>query len=145
MVSVKPGEKIKQLRIKNKLSQKELAKKCGISYSNLNKIENGKVEPSIETLLKLSKVLGGGLIGNSLADLKNNEDYMMLMLFQHVAQYYVTENLDLKSILEDNLNFYDDTKGLVIDVIKNRLNYYINEKQSSGTFRDMSLSKFFCK
>lgn len=145
MNDIKTGEKIKQLRLEKHLSQRELASICGISYSNLNKIENDKAEPSIETLLKLSKALGSGLIGASLADFSNNEDNMMLMLLEHVAKYYIPEEIDLKSVLENNLDFYNDTKGLVIDVIKNRFNYYINEKPKPGNYKDMSLSKFFYK
>lgn len=145
-METKTSEKIKELRIKKGLSQRELAESCGISYSNLNRIENGKGEASIETLLKLTKVLGGGLIGNKLAYIKNDEVELINTLIQHVVTYYVPENLELKervenakSILEtykvpvvqtllgECPGLYDDIKGLVVDVIKNRLNHYIKE------------------
>ncbi|WP_439132518.1 helix-turn-helix domain-containing protein [Polaribacter sp.] len=51
------GISIKNARILKNLSQKELAKKIGISNINLSLIENDKANPSIDTLTKISKVL----------------------------------------------------------------------------------------
>lgn len=52
------GEKIKQLRKDNGLQQKAVAFKVGLDQSNYNNVENGKREPSIEVLQKLSVILG---------------------------------------------------------------------------------------
>ena len=46
--------KLKELREKISISQKELANKLGIEYSKYNKYENGVYEPSIETLIKIA-------------------------------------------------------------------------------------------
>lgn len=140
-VDIEIGEKIKQLRLDKKLSQQALAEGCGISRSNLNRIENGKGAPSTDTLLKLSEVLGSGLFGTKFAHIHNNEEEVMLSLFKHVLKYHVPEDLDLRTILSENKSFYEDTKGLVIDVIKNRINYHINEKRQPYATRDVSGSK----
>ena len=51
-------QNIKRLRKQLKLSQEELAKKAGITYSTLIKIESGKNDnPTIKTLLKIAKAL----------------------------------------------------------------------------------------
>ena len=42
--------KLKELRLKNNISQKDLAKKLGIEYQSYNKYELDKNQPSIETL-----------------------------------------------------------------------------------------------
>lgn len=47
--------KIKSLRVENKLSLRELAAKLNISYSSLGKYERGEQEPSFDTLKKLSE------------------------------------------------------------------------------------------
>lgn len=39
------------------MSQKELADRCGIAQSTLCDIEQGRCKPSIETAIKLAKVL----------------------------------------------------------------------------------------
>jgi len=49
---------IKRLRKQFKLSQEELAKKAGVTYSTLIKIESGvNMNPTINTLMKIAKVL----------------------------------------------------------------------------------------
>lgn len=49
------AQNIKQLRKKRKLSQEDLAKKAGITYSTLIKIESGaNKNPTLETLKKIS-------------------------------------------------------------------------------------------
>ena len=52
------GEKIKQLRKDKGLQQKAVAFEVGLDQSNYNKVENGKREPSVEVLQKLSVILG---------------------------------------------------------------------------------------
>lgn len=47
--------KLKELRIKNNLSQTELAKKVDISQRSISNYENGQSDPDIETLKKLAQ------------------------------------------------------------------------------------------
>jgi transcriptional regulator with XRE-family HTH domain len=51
------GEKIRFLRKSKGLSQMELSKKIGITYSHLSDLENQKSLPSVDTIRKLSRVL----------------------------------------------------------------------------------------
>lgn len=54
----KVGEMIKEKRLKAKLSQKKLGKSCGISDSEIMKIENGqRKKPSWENLCKIAQAL----------------------------------------------------------------------------------------
>ncbi|MBI2871254.1 MAG: helix-turn-helix transcriptional regulator [Candidatus Omnitrophica bacterium] len=49
---------IKKLRKKHHLSQEQLAKKAGVTYSTLIKIESGlNKNPTLDTLTKLAHVL----------------------------------------------------------------------------------------
>lgn len=52
------GEVIYRLRINRKLTQKELAEKCGVTQQFIQRIEKGKVNPSITTVIKLAAALG---------------------------------------------------------------------------------------
>jgi len=45
-------------RIKNKLTQAEVAKKVGTKQSAIARLESGNVNPSLEFLQKIAKVLG---------------------------------------------------------------------------------------
>ena len=52
------GKKIKELRIKKRLSQEELAEKIDIAERNLSKIECGKSFIRAEKIGRLAEVLG---------------------------------------------------------------------------------------
>ena len=51
------GKNISKIREKKKMTQYKLAKEIFADQSNLARIENGKVNPTIKTLLKISSVL----------------------------------------------------------------------------------------
>ncbi|WP_337969754.1 helix-turn-helix domain-containing protein [Virgibacillus salexigens] len=51
------GKKIKQMRLRTKKTQQQVADECGISKSLLSKIENGQTASAIATLSKISEVL----------------------------------------------------------------------------------------
>jgi transcriptional regulator with XRE-family HTH domain len=53
----KIGLKIKLLRIERKISQQDLAAACNFEKSNLARIESGRTNPTVATLLKICKVL----------------------------------------------------------------------------------------
>lgn len=56
------GDKIKQLRNKQGLTQDELARKSDLPYTTLTKIESNVItKPTIQTVVKIAKGLGIGL------------------------------------------------------------------------------------
>lgn len=50
------GDKIKELRINNKMTQKELADKLYVTAQAVSRWENGEVEPSLSTLVEIAKI-----------------------------------------------------------------------------------------
>ncbi len=53
------GDKIKQLRNKQGLTQDELARKANLPYTTLTKIETNVItKPSIQTVMKIANGLG---------------------------------------------------------------------------------------
>lgn len=56
------GNRIKEIRLQKKISQTEIAYRCGFDKSNYNTIESGKRNPTIISLLKIAKALGVSLI-----------------------------------------------------------------------------------
>jgi transcriptional regulator with XRE-family HTH domain len=57
MDAKKLGKKIKIARIELELNQTELADKIGAKQKSISRYETGLSMPSIETLVKISKVL----------------------------------------------------------------------------------------
>ena len=56
---IKIGENIKKYRNKLGLSQEDFAKKSGVKYTTLTKIESNVIKkPSVIIMSKLAKVLG---------------------------------------------------------------------------------------
>ncbi|WP_395052825.1 helix-turn-helix domain-containing protein [Flavobacterium sp.] len=51
------GKKIKEIRLQKKITQTEIAYRCGFDKSNYNTIEAGKRNPTIISLLKIANAL----------------------------------------------------------------------------------------
>lgn len=54
---MKSSLRIKELRLENKLTQKQLADKVGYSASMVTRWEKGECEPTASAIVKLSKAL----------------------------------------------------------------------------------------
>ena len=52
------GERVKEIRIQKGLTQTELANKIGKDHPSINKLENGKVNPSYYFLYEVAQGLG---------------------------------------------------------------------------------------
>lgn len=63
------GKRIKQIRKSLKLTQQAFCNKIDLEISNLSKIERGKSEPSLQTILKIIQVLN--IEPNELFDKRN--------------------------------------------------------------------------
>ena len=51
------GDKIREIRTRKQISQENLANECDIDYSQINRMELGKVNFSISYLYKIAKAL----------------------------------------------------------------------------------------
>lgn len=56
------GKRIRALRLEKRISQTEIAYRCGFDKSNYNTIESGKRNVTVTSLLKISKALDISLI-----------------------------------------------------------------------------------
>lgn len=51
------GKKIREIRLQKKITQTEIAYRCGFDKSNYNTIESGKRNPTILSLIKIANAL----------------------------------------------------------------------------------------
>lgn len=51
-------EKMLAYRARERISQTELARRCGLTLQTINSIENGKQNPSKTTLIRIMDVVG---------------------------------------------------------------------------------------
>lgn len=70
------GKKIRELRLRQRKTQQQIADECNISKSLLSKIENGQTSSAIATLSKISKALNVSL--SWLLDDKTEQDIVLL-------------------------------------------------------------------
>ena len=56
------GKKIKEIRLRKKISQTEIAYRCGFDKSNYNTIEAGKRNPTITSLIKIANALETSIV-----------------------------------------------------------------------------------
>jgi len=52
------GEKLREIRQARNMSQEQLAHACGLEYSQINRIELGKVNTSVSHVVLLARHLG---------------------------------------------------------------------------------------
>nr|WP_294862408.1 helix-turn-helix transcriptional regulator [uncultured Fluviicola sp.] len=57
-VLLRLGERVKEIRIQKGMTQTELANKIGKDHPSINKLENGKVNPSYYFLFEVANGLG---------------------------------------------------------------------------------------
>ena len=93
------GKKIKELRLANELTIKDLSKKTGIGQSTISELETGKAKkPRIDTLVKIANVLEvdvNYLLGNDKDDMQ------------------IINNPELKEFVDLYLQTDDETKKLI--------------------------------
>ena len=58
LMEINVGQRIRQLRIKNGLTQEELASRCELTKGFLSQLENDIAVPSLATLMDIVEVLG---------------------------------------------------------------------------------------
>lgn len=109
------GEKIKDLRIKNSLTQEELADRCELTKGFISQVERDLTSPSINTLVDILEGLG-----TNLKDFFNdNEDEKIIFTRDDIFE---SENGDLKYIL----------KWLIPNAQKNAMEPILIELEEGG-------------
>ena len=56
--SKKLGKNMKQIRTRKGMTQGDIVRSLGLGRGYISNIENGKTNPTLETIAKLAKVLG---------------------------------------------------------------------------------------
>lgn len=57
-LQMKIGEKIKTLRIEKKMTQQKLALECAVEKAGMSRLEAGRSNPTLRTLVRICTALG---------------------------------------------------------------------------------------
>lgn len=98
------GENIKYYRLKQKLTQKELAKQLFVSEKTIGHWETGKRTPSIDNIQVLSKILGV-TIENMLEERENIlfTYFSFLLQDEHYVEHYEMKRGYYRIVLRDKM------------------------------------------
>lgn len=144
--------RIKELRLKNKLSQKDLAQKVGISNQAISSYENGRRKPKIEAWQKLANFFGVSvsyIMGVSdVSDPKRFTDFASFMDSVSIGQdgkyLKIPRNEMLAFGNEDTINKFN----MLFDAVKHgsgindekELNKKVNQLDKVSQLDDISFS-----
>ncbi len=101
---MKIGKRIKDIKVEKNLKLKDMASDTGLSVSYLSDIINERTDPSLKSLLKISKSLG---VTNS-------------YLLEEEEIYFAEGSDELKELLKDFHFWPKEHQDKVIDFIKDR-------------------------
>lgn len=135
------GKKIKEIRLRNKMSQQELANSLAYtSRSTINKIEKGINEMSYDKIMKLVELFGLSrddlnlktVHGDKLAGLRKDALYPNPEI-EEIC--YIKNCITRKNIIIGDYTYYDDKKGA--DLFENHVTHhyeFLNDKLIIGKF-----------
>ena len=96
------GKKIKEYRLKNHLTQEELAEKLDISVKYISRIENGSGGVKLETLINAMNLLG--IVPNvAFPDLIKNDDIKLQLFLSSKISELSNDKIDFLLSLIDSL------------------------------------------
>lgn len=116
---MKIGEKIKRLRIKNSLTQEELADRCELTKGFISQVERDLTSPSIATLVDILEGLG-----TNLKDFFNETVDEKIVFTKEDA--FESQNDDLKYVL----------KWIIPNAQKNSMEPILIELEANGRSKE---------
>ena len=115
----KISENIKNLRLYNNMTQEKLAEKLSVTRQTVSCWENGKSEPDIETLMKLSKIFDININELLNSEINERKTYLGIKIFSAILFIAVLIGI-LPFIKQDNNN------QTFNDVLENQSAYSFN-------------------
>lgn len=109
-MNVKIGAEIKKVRLKNSLTQEELAELAELSLSCISRLETGKTMVSVEKLYRISKILNT-TIDSLIEEVDNSTS----------SPKYLKEICKIAEVLPENLRY------LALEELKLLLSSYKND------------------
>lgn len=109
------NEILRKLRLKNNLSQKELAQKLNISLSTYSKYEQGLNNPTYENLFKISNFFKLS-VGSFLKE--NIEDEKEIMYFENYLKENFPKTFDIENELKEIIAYIRHSKNIKLTNIQ---------------------------
>ena len=100
------ADKIKEIRLQNKMNKSEMAKKLGIPYTTYNNYENGEREPGSIFLIKFSNIFDVSidyLMGTAkeFSEIKKNDTIADIILRLRTDESYLEVVKELGNLTDE--------------------------------------------
>ncbi len=141
------GEKIKKLRKEKGLTQKELAKRLGVTQQMIASYENGVRYPKMETIKKIADALNvdmfelifdkNGAPAYSLESIPNSDDYRI------VKTNFIENKIDTLAAHFDAQEFTPEELDEImnfVEFVKNKRNNNINQPNAAHECTDIHVT-----
>jgi len=115
-LTIQIGAKIRQIRKENQLKLGELAEQSGISIAMLSKIENGRVFPTLPSLIQILKTLRVDL-NEFFSDFKDSESFPGYIFCKRESYRHLEKEEALGFHYEHILNYTLDRSSLEISLL----------------------------
>lgn len=147
------SKNIKNLRLKNNMTQKEFADKLGVTYQAVSKWENGKNMPDILLLKEISKIFNVGINELLTGDMNSNNKNIKIWIVGFVLLLIIiiifviiisnnSSNFEFKTITS-NCDEFTITGSAAYNDKKTSI--YISDVNYCGAENDIVYKSFSCK
>lgn len=147
----KIGNFIKEIRVKNNLTQKELADKLGVTYQAVSKWENGKNIPDISILKEISNIFNvdiDEIINGEIKEKKNKRKllyvlFLIIIIIGVIVFFFLNHdhNFEFKT-LTSNCSEFDLTGSMAYN--KDKTSIYISNINYCGNEENKLYDKIEC-
>lgn len=136
---MKTGEKIKKIRTKKKITQKQLAEMINKNIRTIQKYESGEIEIPLESLFKLSDALGVSVTYLDESKLENTNMYMNKLVSPYISNINNDNSIDdeLKSKVNEMNNFFADFDNTISRLEKYRMSK--SDIESLNVFKKLAI------
>ena len=149
MDSIEIGKKIKQIRIENKLTQKEFAEKYNVTYQAVSKWENGKNLPDITLLQQICndyKISFSELVGETSNKKKLNKLFyiipIVIIVIVFIIVFIISNNSFEFKTIKANCKDFEVTGSIAYDLKKSSI--YISNIDYCGSQNNIIYKKIEC-
>lgn len=136
---MKVGERIKKVRTKKKITQKQLAEMIGKNIRTVQKYESGDIEVPLENLFKISEALNVSVTFLDDSRLENMNMYMNELVNPYISNINnkSTDN-ELKLQVNEMYNFFADFDEIISKLEKYKMSK--SDIESLNVFKQLAIT-----
>lgn len=120
------GNKLRELRLKSGLKQKELGKKLGMSASTIGMYEQNRRQPDLDTLKKIAQFFEVSIdyLANNVGSSKNKEEEIK-------EKEILRKVLEKKGFINENEDLTDEELNRLIEFVKKNKDFIKNQSNEN--------------